>query len=324
MTTEALATPGRRARQNGGIPGDRAGFGGAFRQSFPESGTAAAVSVSEGAARGRLCRAGSGADGRPMSSRSRRNCRSGFWSTGSGRGACWSRRCSAPGSPSSRFGLAPSYGSCCSRWRWSAWPTRCFIPPITRCCRRRFRPSRLGRAFSIHTFSGFLGNAVAPVTMLGAGRVGGLSFGLIAAGVLALVAALPLALARGVEASVGASRRTRRARPASAGSAREAGLTAILTPAILGADRVFRADEPVGQRHQQFLGGRAEQRLRHAAVGRQSGADRLSGGAGAGRAGRRVCRRPDPPARRCRGARLCDQCRDRADDRVRRARRPRR
>ena len=52
--------------------------------------------------------------------------------------------------------------------------------------------------------------------------------------------------------------------------------------------------------------------LRHAALGRQSGADRLSGGAGAGRPGRRLCRRPDPPARRCRGARLCDQCRHRA------------
>ena len=64
---------------------------------------------------------------------------------------------------------------------------------------RKIPPTRLGRAFSIHTFSGFLGNAVAPVTMLALVAYGGLSFGLIAAGILALVVALPLALARGVE-----------------------------------------------------------------------------------------------------------------------------
>ena len=60
-------------------------------------------------------------------------------------------------------------------------------------------PTRLGRAFSIHTFSGFLGNAVAPVTMLALVGVLGLRVGLIAAGVVALVAAVPLVLARGVE-----------------------------------------------------------------------------------------------------------------------------
>jgi hypothetical protein len=33
-------------------------------------------------------------------------------------------------------------------------------------------PARVGRAFSIHTFSGFLGTAVAPVTMLAVVRSG--------------------------------------------------------------------------------------------------------------------------------------------------------
>ena len=55
--------------------------------------------------------------------------------------------------------------------------------------------------------------------MLALVAYGGLSFGLTAAGILALVVALPLALARGVEESIGPSvAHTGRARIASAAS----------------------------------------------------------------------------------------------------------
>jgi hypothetical protein len=57
----------------------------------------------------------------------------------------------------------------------------------------RIVPARVGRAFSIHTFSGFLGTAVAPVTMLAVAASLGLNFAVIAAGCIAPVAALPLA-----------------------------------------------------------------------------------------------------------------------------------
>src|ERR1700761_5245734 len=52
-------------------------------------------------------------------------------------------------------------------------------------------PSRLGRAFSIHTFSGYLGGAVAPVLMLVGAQAFGFQAAIIAAGVLGLVVAIP-------------------------------------------------------------------------------------------------------------------------------------
>jgi hypothetical protein len=56
--------------------------------------------------------------------------------------------------------------------------------------------------------------------------------------------------------------------------------------------RVFRAAQPIGQRHQQFLGSRADQHLLwHTALDRQPGTDPLSGDAGARRACRRRYRR---------------------------------
>src|SRR3954463_15533399 len=55
--------------------------------------------------------------------------------------------------------------------------------------------ARIGRAFSIHTFSGYLGGALAPALMLGLSAFGGLSAALFAAGAIAAAVALPLALA---------------------------------------------------------------------------------------------------------------------------------
>src|SRR5579864_659373 len=65
--------------------------------------------------------------------------------------------------------------------------------------------ARLGRAFSIHTFSGFLGNAVAPITMLAIVATVGLGPAMMTVGGLAFMVAVPLGLARGVD-SVGQRR----------------------------------------------------------------------------------------------------------------------
>ncbi len=96
-------------------------------------------------------------------------------------------------------------------------------------------PARVGRAFSIHTFAGFLGNAVAPITMVAVAATIGLGPAIVAAGVLALVVAVPLGLARGVDSTGGRLHSAQLAGGSSAGG----GLTAILTPAILGLTAFF-------------------------------------------------------------------------------------
>jgi MFS family permease len=54
--------------------------------------------------------------------------------------------------------------------------------------------ARIGRAFSLHTFAGYIGAALAPALMLGMAALGGLAAALIAAGALAFAAALPILL----------------------------------------------------------------------------------------------------------------------------------
>jgi MFS family permease len=54
----------------------------------------------------------------------------------------------------------------------------------------RMSESRMGRAFSVHTFSGFLGGAVAPPCMLLLASMGGIRTALLAAGAISLLTAL--------------------------------------------------------------------------------------------------------------------------------------
>ena len=57
-------------------------------------------------------------------------------------------------------------------------------------------PPRLGRAFSFHTFSGFLGSALAPMTMILMTQTFGMRTAIIAAGALGVIVAVPLIFAR--------------------------------------------------------------------------------------------------------------------------------
>jgi FSR family fosmidomycin resistance protein-like MFS transporter len=86
-------------------------------------------------------------------------------------------------------------------------------------------PSRLGRAFSIHTFAGFLGGAVAPIAMLLMARLIGMNGAIMAAGALGFVAAVPLARARWLDRSMVA--RT------PGGAEASIPLRRLLTPAVL-------------------------------------------------------------------------------------------
>lgn len=63
-------------------------------------------------------------------------------------------------------------------------------------------PSRLGRAFSLHTFSGYLGSALAPMTMLALTHLWGMQAAIVTAGAFAWVAAIPLVLARWLDSTL--------------------------------------------------------------------------------------------------------------------------
>ena len=131
------------------------------------------------------------------------------------------------------FGLSPSYSRLLLATALLGLANSVFHPADYALLSARIAPVRVGRAFSIHTFSGFLGSAIAPVTVLALATKAGLTFALIAAGGLALVAALPLVVVRGVDnlPAVG--------HPGETAAGQRLGLTSILTPTIIGLTGFF-------------------------------------------------------------------------------------
>ena len=87
-------------------------------------------------------------------------------------------------------------------------------------------PSRLGRAFSWHTFSGYLGGALAPMAMLGMTRLWGMQTAIVLAGLMAWVAAIPLLASGWLDRSMDAQ--------AAAGAAPTIPMRKLVTPAVLG------------------------------------------------------------------------------------------
>src|ERR1700712_908932 len=87
-------------------------------------------------------------------------------------------------------------------------------------------PSRLGRAFSIHTFAGFIGSAIAAILMLLGAEAFGFQAAIIAAGVVGLIVAVPLALAGWLDRHA--------ASQTPAGSAMHIPMRQLLTPTVIG------------------------------------------------------------------------------------------
>jgi MFS family permease len=87
--------------------------------------------------------------------------------------------------------------------------------------------ARMGRAFSVHSFAGYLGFALAPPVLLLVSSRFGLGAAFVVAGLIAIVAALPLLVTRFPA--------VRPARPRSAGKRR----SGVLTPAILSLTVFF-------------------------------------------------------------------------------------
>lgn len=95
----------------------------------------------------------------------------------------------------------------------------------------RIEESRIGRAFSVHTFAGFLGGAIAPPFVLIAARFTSVGGAIVAAGAMGLIAALPLCFARRLDAPA-------RPRAAQASAARLRP-RALLTPAVMSLTAFF-------------------------------------------------------------------------------------
>lgn len=86
-------------------------------------------------------------------------------------------------------------------------------------------PARLGRAFSLHTFAGFLGGAIAPILMLAMAEVWGMGPAIVAAGILAVIVAVPLIAAGWLDQAVVAS---------TPQSAAQIPMRRLMTPAVIG------------------------------------------------------------------------------------------
>ncbi|MBV8776810.1 MAG: MFS transporter [Alphaproteobacteria bacterium] len=124
------------------------------------------------------------------------------------------------------FGMHPTYQALLVTMALLGASGAVFHPADYAILSAQIAPARVGRAFSIHTFSGFLGNAVAPVVMLTIAASLGLKAALIAAGAIALLASVPLLAIRGID----------NRQPAILGAGAtppRLGLAAVLTPNIV-------------------------------------------------------------------------------------------
>lgn len=89
---------------------------------------------------------------------------------------------------------------------------------------------RVGRAFSIHTFAGFLGGAIAPAFVLGIAAAFGMSAALIAAGAIGPLVAVPLLLSGAPKAAP---------KPIVAKAAPGGAKPSVLSPAVLAMTLFF-------------------------------------------------------------------------------------
>jgi MFS family permease len=98
----------------------------------------------------------------------------------------------------------------------------------------RVASSRIGRVFSIHTFAGMLGGAVAPAVMLVLASTTGIRTALVVAGLIGPLVALPVIWFRDLEGGLRPSRD-----PAQRPAAEDRQKRTVFTPAILGLTVFF-------------------------------------------------------------------------------------
>jgi MFS transporter, FSR family, fosmidomycin resistance protein len=98
----------------------------------------------------------------------------------------------------------------------------------------RIAPSHIGRAFSVHTFAGMLGGAIAPAAMLVLATSAGTRSALVVAGLVGPLVALPIAWARSLETEPAGSRASEHHALAESERRRS-----VFTPAILALTVFF-------------------------------------------------------------------------------------
>ncbi len=154
-------------------------------------------------------------------------------------------------------------------------------------------PSRVGRAFSIHTFSGYLGSAIAPTAMITVSAAAGLRPALAVAALIGPIVAVPLLMATRLDqAGVhGVASGRQAAAPAVPASA-------LFTPAILGLTVFFTLLSLSSGGIQNFSVVALVSLYGVTPAARQRRAQRLPVRHRDRRAGGRGHRRHDPPARR--------------------------
>ena len=90
------------------------------------------------------------------------------------------------------IGLAPSYPVLIAGAVLIGLGNAVYHPADYSILSAEMNPQRMGRAFSIHSFTGYLGFAIAPPVVLGLLSLGGTRFALVACGIIGIVLALPL------------------------------------------------------------------------------------------------------------------------------------
>jgi MFS family permease len=95
-------------------------------------------------------------------------------------------------------------------------------------------PSRVGRAFSVHTFAGFLGGAIAPAVMVLLASTIGLQPALAFAALLGPAVAVPLLLAPGLDSAL-----TQQHAAGQRHDTAQASIRVVLSPVILGLTGLF-------------------------------------------------------------------------------------
>jgi MFS family permease len=124
------------------------------------------------------------------------------------------------------LGLSPSYTHLLLAMAAVGLSSSVFHPADYAILSALIPSARVGRAFSIHTFAGFVGNAVAPITLLPIAAAFGLNVAFLAVGGVALAVALPLIVIRGIDNRSPVGQTKENAAP-------KLGLTAILTPTMV-------------------------------------------------------------------------------------------
>jgi len=132
------------------------------------------------------------------------------------------------------FAIAPSYPRLLLMMAAIGLSNSVFHPADYAILSTRIAPGRLGRAFSVHSFAGFIGTAIAPLAMLAIVGGTGLQIGFALVGGFALAVALPLSLARRVDSTALPGHATEPDLASDRG-----GRISVLTPSILALTGFF-------------------------------------------------------------------------------------